>query len=103
MDGSLVKNVPRKEDFFFSFGSCVVLGVVEHRAEGEVGAAREDDMDKPGDRGPLSRLDSEVIMVEVVKVVEVVVVKDVPVVLVDRRELGGKEFPNERCGSRGVY
>ena len=59
-----------------------------------LGAAREDDMDKPGDRGPLSRSEGEVIMVEVVKVV--LVVNDVPIVLVDRRGSESKEIPTER-------
>lgn len=55
-------------------------------------------MDKPGDRGPLSRSDGTVIMMEVVEVV--LVVKNVPFVLVDRRGSEGKG--SGRCIQRLV-
>ncbi len=94
VDGSLVNIVPRNEGFFLLFAGCDVLDMVEYRLVDGLGAAREDDMDKPGDRGPLSRSEGEVIMVEVVKVV--LVVNDVPIVLVDRRGSESKEIPTER-------
>lgn len=88
MEGSFVKRLPRKEGFFFFFADCAVVEMVEKRAEGGWGLEEWDDervrTGKPGDRGPFSTSEGEVLMVELVTAVVAVIA--VPTVLVDARD-----------------
>jgi len=80
-----VKRVPRNEGFFLFFAGDAVVDMVEERGEGNLGAGvREDESvrpGKPGDPGPLSTSEGEVVIVETVAAV--LVVTAVPMVLVD--------------------
>ena len=83
-----MKSVPRKEDLFLSLAGFAVLDMAKDGAEGDLGAEVAEDngvkTGRPGDRGPLSASEGEVMAVEVVLAVSVVRV--VPIVLVDCRD-----------------
>lgn len=97
VDGSFVNSVPRKEGFFFSFTCCATDDVVEEPPVAGLGAGligeEEYCTDKPGDRGPLSTSDREVIMAEVVRAV--FIVRAVSVMLVVLRA-PGRDTPWDR-------
>lgn len=85
MDGSFVNSVPRKDVFFLVFAGCALAEMPKERAEGDLEAEVWEDegvkTGKPGDRGPPSISEAEVMIVDVVAAV--FVVRAVPVVLVE--------------------
>lgn len=81
-----MKRVPRKEDFLPCFAGGIFSKVEEREVEGCGLEERDDErvkVGRPGDPGPLSTSEGEVMAVDLV--IGVVVVTTVPTVLVDCR------------------